>query len=265
MSPDAVTWLRTSIVRYVAGFAGWEPGRPHPLGSRLLILASTSPRRRELLSRLGIAFGVMSPGADEPEPEPGSDGAAYAQAMAQLKIDAALHAIQRGLTLLADDTSAERGAEPFALHGWIDVVASDTTVQLGASLLGKPQDRADALRMHAQLSGSQHRVLSSVCARTIALAHGDVVGGLDLVDETQIQFRETTPIEREAYVDSGEAFGKAGAYAVQETGDRFVHGIHGRFSTIVGLPLAPLADWLRAEGYPVPPADAVEALDRRIG
>ncbi len=221
---------------------------------RFLVLASTSSRRHELLARLGVPFAVLDPAVEEPEPAPQAEASAYAVEMARLKAEAALAQLRRDGV-----PEAARQAE------WLDVLTSDTTVALETEILGKPADREDALRILGRLSGSAHRVISSVSLRTFEPASGRVVEALDTADETGIRFRPLSDAEIRAYVDSGECFGKAGAYAVQESGDRFVEALDGRFSTVVGLPLALVAAVLRERGYAVPePEELEERLDRRI-
>ncbi|MGE0432109.1 MAG: nucleoside triphosphate pyrophosphatase [Planctomycetota bacterium] len=192
-----------------------------------LILASTSPRRHALLAGLGVPFEVLDPAVAEPDPAPGVSGPDYAQQMALLKARAAA----------AQLAAANR---PPAL-----ILASDTTVDCNGEILGKPADRDDAIRILTALSGTTHVVSSAWC---LIDAHGAEAVGVDI---TRITFRPLERGEIEAYVDTGESFGKAGAYAVQEHGDRFVAHIDGEFSTVVGLPLPVVAELLQARGYRV--------------
>ena len=189
-----------------------------------LVLASTSPRRHALLAELGVPFQVMDPGVDEPDPKPGVSGAAYAEQMAILKAHAPLMRVPVGALILA----------------------SDTAVECNGQILGKPVDRADAIRILSALSGTTHTVASGWCLLDTRDASEE--WGADI---TRITFRALSQSEIEAYVDTGESFGKAGAYAVQEHGDRFVARIDGEFSTVVGLPLPVVARLLQARGYPV--------------
>ncbi len=198
---------------------------------RRLILASSSSRRHELLGRLGVPFDTLDPDVDEPPPGPGAAGVTYARQMAELKAAAALARLPRG-----GDAAV------------VDVLASDTVVEVAGEIMGKPIDRADAIRILTALSGSLHEVITGWCLVTAVSRGDDAVSGADV---TRVRFRALSQAEIEAYVDSGEAFGKAGAYAIQEHGDRFVADIDGEFTTVVGLPLPVVADLLEARGYPV--------------
>jgi septum formation protein len=191
--------------------------RPH------LILASNSPRRRELLRQAGYRFEVRPPPIEDRgvtgAPTPG----AYVESLAYLKAMAAArgHRLAEGL-----------------------VLGADTIVELAGRIIGKPADEADARRILSELSGSEHRVLTGVALVDVAkssrvLAH----------DVTRIRMRRIAPGEIDAYVASGEAMGKAGAYALQETGDRYVETIDGSLTNVVGLPMELLERLIKAIGY----------------
>ena len=183
----------------------------------MLVLASASPRRRELLSRLVERFEVVPAEVDETPPE-GKAGEEAAVAIAARKALAVL--ARTGGTTLGADTN---------------VVAAD------GEFLGKPRDAADARRILAKLSGTTHRVVTGV-----ALARGgDVVTA---AATTFVTMRSLTGGEIDQYVASGECFDKAGAYAIQETADRFVVRLEGSFSNVVGLPLEVVGPMLRAAG-----------------
>ena len=168
----------------------------------MLVLASASPRRRALLQAAGIAFRVVEPRVDEHDPERGDP---HAVALA----------------------NAVRKAE--AVSGDA-VLGADTVVAVGDRLLGKPRDAAHARELLAALSGTTHRVVTGVAL---------VAGGRTRTRsvETRVTMRPLSPAEIEAYVASGEAMGKAGAYAIQETADRFVTALDGPFDNVVGLPV----------------------------
>jgi septum formation protein len=129
---------------------------------------------------------------------------------------------------------AVRKAEAAAAAEFDDawVIGADTMVEVGGEILGKPKDAADALRMLGLLSGSRHHVHTGV-------AIVDTASGLrvDGVCTTEVVMRPITAAERRAYVDSAEPFDKAGGYAVQETGDRFVVTMDGPYDNVVGLPV----------------------------
>ena len=173
-----------------------------------LILASQSPRRRELLGQMGLTGFVVRPAVGEEKADP------------SLSPDRLVEAL-----------SAQKGLEVAAVSDPGDlVIAADTVVAVDGQVLGKPQDRADALRMLAALSGRAHTVYTGV-----TLCRDGAV--LTQHEATQVRFRTLTPAEMEAYVDTGEPMDKAGAYGIQEGGAFMVQGIRGSWSTVVGLPL----------------------------
>jgi septum formation protein len=182
-------------------------------GSRIL-LASASPRRRELLAAAGLAFDVRATDVPEDLP-PGIAPEAAAVLLAERKARV-----------------AARTAE--------FVLAADTIVAVGDELLGKPSDPADARRMLERLSGSRHKVITGVCA--LRTADGRTASGFE---RTFVTMRGITPAEIEAYVASNEWEGKAGGYAIQETADRFVTRLEeGGFDNVVGLPVRLALDLL---------------------
>jgi septum formation protein len=180
-----------------------------------LILASASPRRRALLAQLGVPFDVVP--SDVPEtPLPGEAPTAFAARVAR------------------DKALAVARAFPAA---W--VLGADTVVIVDHAALGKPVDRDDARRMLAALSARTHRVRTAV-----ALVGPD--GHMDeLGVDTTVAFRALTAAEIEAYLDTGEPFDKAGAYAVQGGAARFVARLEGSYSNVVGLPVDEVAAVLR--------------------
>ena len=173
-----------------------------------LILASASPRRAELLRSAGFTFEIDPADIDE-TPAAGEAPAAYTLRVAQAKAD---HV-------------AARHREPDTV-----VLAADTEVVLGRHILGKPENPADAARMLRSLAGRVHEVLTAVALRGAREA-AEVV-------TTRVWFAAMSEPEIAAYVASGEPMGKAGAYAVQGRGARFVERIDGSWSGVVGLPLA---------------------------
>ena len=176
--------------------------------SRPLLLASASPRRRELLQQLGLRF-TLAPAAIDEAPLPGEDPAALVSRLAQAKA-------QAGLAF----------AEPAQ---W--VLGADTVVVLDREILGKPADDAAAAAMLRRLSGRAHTVFSGVfLARSGVPGRGRVV-------RTRVWMRGISEPEIVAYVASGEPLGKAGAYAIQGRGAAFVRCLAGSYSNVVGLPL----------------------------
>ena len=173
-----------------------------------LILASASPRRAELLTSAGFIFEVAAANVDEtPAPDEAPD--VYALRVAGEKASA---------------TAARRGR-----HG--NILAADTVVAAGGAILGKPADRADAARMLRLLSGGVHQVHTAVVVTGLAGDRSEVV-------TTQVRFVPLTDAEIAWYVASGEPAGKAGAYAIQGRGARFIDWIEGSWSNVVGLPIA---------------------------
>ncbi|GAB3626021.1 septum formation inhibitor Maf [Pandoraea terrae] len=190
-----------------------------------IYLASQSPRRQELLNQLGVPFELLLPGTDEDAEgleavlpaEPPDD---YVRRVTRAKLDAALARLTK--SRLPD----------------APVLAADTTVCLDGTILGKPFDRADARAVLARLSGTRHRVLTSVAVA----AGGQIRQALNI---SHVWFRPLRQNEIERYVDSGEAMGKAGAYGIQGKAAEFVMRIDGSYSGIMGLPLCETAALLR--------------------
>ncbi len=185
-----------------------------------LFLASASPRRRELLTQIGVPFSLIAASIDE-TPHPAENAEQYVQRIAREKALA-------GLALAGDDAC---------------VLGADTTVVLQGRILGKPADHDEALAMLAALSASEHQVMTA-----IALAdHGRC--DVRLVS-SRVRFRAITAEEAQRYWDSGEPTDKAGGYAIQGWGAVFVSELHGSYSAVVGLPLCETAQLLDTFGLP---------------
>ena len=177
-----------------------------------IVLASKSPRRREILSMLGLKFDIVSADADE-----SSDITDPAQLVRELSLRKA-----RATKALLE----QRGE-------WNDdtlIIASDTVVAVGGAILGKPRDEADAARMLTLLSGSTHQVISGVSLLYGARERADF-------DATSVHFCDMTSAEIEDYVSSGEPMDKAGAYAVQGLASVYIKGLEGDYFNVVGLPV----------------------------
>ncbi|HEU4507156.1 MAG TPA: Maf family protein [Pyrinomonadaceae bacterium] len=172
-----------------------------------LVLASSSPRRTEILERAGWPHEVMVAGIDE-SVHPDEDPATYVQRLARSKAEAVVQRLESGL-----------------------VLAADTTVVIANQILGQPQDEADAKRMLDLLSGKWHEVLTGV-----ALVR---VGGESRVayEQTRVRFAEMSEAEIDWYIASGEPFGKAGAYGIQNKAALFIEEIQGDYFNIMGLPI----------------------------
>ena len=185
-----------------------------------LILASSSPRRRGLLAGAGYEFEIVEPPIDESDSRPGGlSPIQWAEALAYFK------------------ARCVRERRPDRC-----VLAADTLVCVGEQVLGKPADGAEARRMLRTLSGTRHSVITGVALL------GPVSRRLIASDTTYVTMRALTGREVDQYVQSGEWIGKAGAYAIQETADRFVENIEGSFSNIVGLPMELVGRMVRTLG-----------------
>ena len=186
------------------------------------ILASASPRRKEILSNLGLDFTVLVADADETcdIDDPGER----------------VEFISLKKCLAARDRLMAEGMDPADAETVI--IASDTLVTLDGEFLGKPRDEDDAIRMIDLLEGRTHTVASG-----IAVWHkGRTVTAHEL---TGVTFAPMSPAEVRAYVATGESFGKAGGYAIQGHAARYVTGIHGDYFNVVGLPVRRLYETLR--------------------
>lgn len=189
--------------------------------STVLRLASTSPRRRELLEQVGIGYTLIRAEVDE-TPLPAEPPAAYVERLARAKAEAGLQAA---------------GGEGL-------VLGADTTVVADGLILGKPRDRTEGLALLERLSGREHAVLSAV-----ALA---MAGRTEArVQVSRVHFRATTAAEREAYWATGEPADKAGGYAVQGRAAVFIERLDGSYSGVMGLPLYETCELLRAFGVEV--------------
>ena len=181
----------------------------------MLILASASPRRREILSNAGIAHTVVVPAGVDESVHPGEDPAAYVRRLAETK-------------------SRAVPTSPSEI-----VLAADTTVVIDGEILGKPQDEAEARWMLHRLSGRDHTVLTGICLRR---------GAETIVDSaaSTVRFLPLSEHEIAAYAASGEPFDKAGGYGIQGRAAAFVTHIVGSYTNVVGLPLAQVLERLRA-------------------
>jgi septum formation protein len=181
------------------------------LAGPVLILASASPRRAELLAAAGIAFDVRPAHIDE-RIRPGENAASYAGRVAEEKARA-VHANAAGRPVLA----------------------ADTVVVIDGQVLGKPADADDAKRMLRMLSGRAHQVLTAVVLAGSGSGPASLLTGTEV---TTVEFALLNKAEIEWYVASGEPSDKAGAYAIQGLASRFVTRIDGSYSNVVGLPVA---------------------------
>jgi septum formation protein len=186
----------------------------------MLYLASKSPRRAELLARLGVDFGVLD--LDIPEQrQPGEPAEEYVRRVAREKAGAGL------LTVMA---------VPYAL-----VLGADTEVILDDEVFGKPRDAADAAAMLRRLSGRTHRAVTAV---SLVSAGREA----QAVSVSEVSFAELAEEEIAAYLATGQAQGKAGAYGIQGAAERFVRHLSGSYSGVMGLPLHETSQLLKSFG-----------------
>ena len=183
----------------------------------MLVLASSSPRRAELLRAAGIPFDLFPVDVDE----------------AVLKLEPPGEHVRR--------LAREKADAAFAAHPDAVVLGADTIVLISGEILGKPRDAADATRMLRLLSGREHEVLTGVA---IVAKRGVAVE----VARTRVWFTPLNELEIAEYVASGEPLDKAGAYGIQGIGSRFIDRIQGSYSNVVGLPVALVYRLLK--GYP---------------
>jgi septum formation protein len=188
----------------------------HSSMSAPLILASLSPRRRELLSEHGVEFEVVPSHVPE-TPLAGESPRQFARRAAQ-----------------------EKASEVARRYPGRFVLGADTVVVLDGAIFGKPTDRDDARRMLRSLSGRRHAVLTAV-----ALLHptGRVE---EVIVETEVEFRVLADEEIEEYIEKGEPFDKAGAYAIQGWAGKFVRAVRGSYSNVIGLPIDEVTTLLQA-------------------
>ena len=195
-----------------------QPGIDRPR----LILASGSPRRRELLAQIGLVPDVIDPADIDESPLTDELPSPHAQRL-----------------------SREKAGIVAARHAGAIVLAADTVVAVGRKILLKPNHVEEAMASLQLLSGRTHRVLTSVCLIT----PDDRVRS-KIVD-TRVRFRHLQRAEMEAYIASREWRGKAGGYAIQGLAGSFVQRIVGSYTNVVGLPVTEVVGMLTAEGFPV--------------
>lgn len=193
---------------------------------RGIYLASRSPRRRELLSQIGVRYHLL---------------------LFRVRPDAPPDVDENLLPGEAPDAYVERVARAKAEAGWkllrlrnlplAPVLAADTTVALGSTIFAKPADRKEAAEMLAALSGQRHEVLTAVALKRDDDLHSSL-------SRSEVQFKKLTPEEIAQYAATGEGDDKAGAYAIQGRAARFIVELHGSYSGVMGLPLYETAQLL---------------------
>jgi septum formation protein len=188
-----------------------------------LILASTSSRRRDLLSYLGLPFKIIAPNIEE-KPRPGEDGLSYARR-----------------------NSMEKAEAVYSLHrdeneGKVLAIGADTIGLMDEKILEKPLDADDAVRMLGEMSGRSHKVVTAVSlvGSSSLGQHAD-----SFVVETLVHFKKLSLTEILYYVQTKEPLDKAGSYGIQGIGGFLVRAIEGSYSNVVGLPLVELSEALQ--------------------
>ena len=195
--------------------------------TKVLILASTSPRRQQLLREAGIAIEVR-PSHIHEEHQPGESPVEYVSRLAKEK---------------AETVASEIQSQSDSKNRSVFVLGADTTVIVDAEILEKPRDAADARRMLRLLSGRAHAVTTAV---SLARPHD---GTITRAATTLVFFREISEQEIDDYIAGGEPMDKAGAYAIQGGAGQWVEKIEGEYSNVVGLPLLLVTEMLREAGF----------------
>lgn len=187
-----------------------------------IILASGSPRRREILETVGLQFDVLVSDADESSVSPENlPVSVYVQELSLLKATAAAKAARVKDSL---------------------IISADTVVTFEGKILGKPKDREDAFLMLKSLSGKCHSVFTGICVMRTDNAYAVCAS-----EETKVYFKKLSDEEINQYVNSNECMDKAGAYGIQGIGSLLVEKIEGDYFNVVGLPVSKLAEILKKE------------------
>lgn len=179
-----------------------------------IILASSSPRRRELLQQLGLDFEIHSPDIDE-------------SVLAEESVEQYVERL-----------ACAKAEAIFQQYPNTIIIAADTTVAVDQHILGKPESKQHAFKMWELISGRKHRVLTSVCVRTKQEK-------LSIVVCTEVEFQVLSLNDMECYWDTREPMGKAGGYAIQGIAARYIPNIIGSYTNVVGLPLHETAQLLQ--------------------
>ena len=195
-----------------------------------LILASSSPRRREILSLLRVSFEVVAPTFDE--------------------------VVSQDIAIGDEVVAFARGKAASVASGYpgATIIGIDTMIALGNCKIGKPADETAARHMLTALAGNRHTIYTSVVI--LDLAGGP---GLAAVDTVEVEMRSLTKAEIDAYLAEGESLDKAGGYSIQGGGRQLIRSIDGDYLTAVGLPLRPIGDYLAAQGIPHADIDTIYA------
>jgi septum formation protein len=195
-------------------------------------LASSSPRRRELLAQLGVAFEIVQPDVDEV--------VIAGESPDDYVVRLALEKARAGWQLLRQTAQPQR-----------PVIGADTCIVCGTQLMGKPEDRVHFNRLFDKLSGTTHYVYSAVAVTGSDGSEGSKLTERYRINRSCVEFREVPQQERDVYWQTGEPADKAGGYAIQGMAAAFVKNLNGSYSGVVGLPLFETAELLKEFGIDV--------------
>ena len=213
---------------------------PQHTQSKIIYLASKSPRRRELLKQIGVQFEllimreVLRGVAHE-------DGAAMDVDESPRDGEQPRHYVERIVRLKAETAQRIMRSRKLAVR---PILTADTTVAIGEDILGKPNDAADAARMLKRLSGQTHQVMTAIAIS----AHGETEFALST---SFVTFTSLSDADIKRYIETGEPMDKAGAYGIQGHAAKFISKISGSYTGVMGLPLFETAELLRKAGFTV--------------
>lgn len=230
-----------------------------------LILASGSPRRKELLESLGLDFQIIVPDILEPELSDFRDAIVIAQMKAKALLDEPQKLLDSIFSMSPSDSLGAIDGDlrlSVGVESRLVILAADTVVAFGEKVLGKPKDKQDAFNMLKSLSGRKHLVATGLSIISIEFArlkelaesNSSPVDSKDYesfssIEKTEIVFRSLSDDEINSYIESKEPMDKAGSYAIQGKGGAFVEGIFGCYTNVVGLPLPLVLDQLSQLGF----------------
>ncbi|MCR4728188.1 MAG: Maf family protein [Lachnospiraceae bacterium] len=198
----------------------------------MLILASASPRRKELLSKMGLTFEIITADLDEKTDE--TDPGLMVRALSKLKAEAVFKTVKESRRELLD------AEEPLL------IIAADTLVFQKGRVLGKPKDESEAYDMLSRLQGKTHEVCTGV---TVILYEKGKVLSESFHEETLVTFCPMSDAEIESYIASGEPMDKAGAYGIQGLSAKYIEKIDGDYFNVVGLPVSRLYREMKKIGF----------------
>lgn len=196
----------------------------------MVILASGSPRRKELLTQAGIEFSIIASDADETPTKTVPE---------EIVMELSLRKGEDVFSKVVSEGKLNPKEENV-------IIAADTLVFFGQDRMGKPKDKADAVRMLNELSGNSHDVITGV---TLIYTNNNEKKVESFFEKTEVFVYDLTDAEIDAYVATGEPMDKAGAYAIQGHFGKYIKGIKGEYANVVGLPIARLYYELKRIGY----------------